>query len=354
MSNINENPLLQIFEIGKDGKCSQELKNIDNINLFWNYLEDENKPQEVKSQIINEFIEIIKINRYICVFFSAVEGRNNSSIYIFLFELYLNPKSSPQLKNSIINLLRELIINIEISKEIFEFIFQKISLLYKEEGQTSPEKLNEYLTLFNTVLGDTTNYQKPFNYFACSGNNNFELNFSNKKIEIGKCLTIIMNFKICNSAINKEDVGDDQIVTLMKLDLSNGQSFSLDLKYPMFLIAKEIHTNFIKTLPIEEWVNLIFTIVCVDSKLQVYFFVNGENKLSPYKLPSKKLKSTDTIDSLIFFDKFKGEVSSMSMLIQPNEDKDKPNVLNNLFLSGFKQFQMGIWKPKIFDNYKRY
>ena len=351
MSNINENPLLQIFEIGKDGKCSQELKNIDNINLFWNYLEDENKPQEVKSQIINEFIEIIKINRYICVFFSAVEGRNNSSIYIFLFELYLNPKSSPQLKNSIINLLRELIINIEISKEIFEFIFQKISLLYKEEGQTSPEKLNEYLTLFNTVLGDTTNYQKPFNYFACSGNNNFELNFSNKKIEIGKCLTIIMNFKICNSAINKEDVGDDQIVTLMKLDLSNGQSFSLDLKYPMFLIAKEIHTNFIKTLPIEEWVNLIFTIVCVDSKLQVYFFVNGENKLSPYKLPSKKLKSTDTIDSLIFFDKFKGEVSSMSMLIQPNEDKDKPNVLNNLFLSGFKQFQMGIWKPKIFDNY---
>ena len=354
MSNINDNPVLEIFESGKDGKCSQELKNIDKIKSFWNYLEDENKPQKGKIKLINEFIEIIKINRYICEYFSTIKNSDNMSIYIFLFDLYLNPKSSLELKNSILNLIKELIINIEISKDICEFIFEKLSLLYKDDGQVLPEKVKELLTLLNTILDDTTNYQKPFNYFACPGNSNFELLLSNNKLEIGKCLSLIINFKICNSALNKEDAGDDQIVSLMKLDFSNGQSFSLDLKYPMFLIAKEIHSDFIKTLPIEEWVNLIFTIVNVDNKLQVYFFVNGENKLSPYKLPSKKLKPTDTIDSIIFFDKFKGEVSSMSLFIQSNEDRDKPNVLNNFFLSGFKQFQKGIWKRKIFDKFLKF
>ena len=351
MSNINENPLLKIFEIGQDGSCSQELQNIENINLLWNYLEDENKSPESKSQIINDLTEKIKINRYICEYFSLADAINKKSIYIFLFDLYLNQNSSTKLKNSILNLIKELIINIEITKDIFEYIYQKISLLYKEEEQVSPEKLKEYLTLLNAILGDTMNIQKPFNYFACPGNNNFEVDFSNNKIDIGKCLTIIINFKISNSSLNKEDTGDEQIVTLMKINFSNGQSFSLDLKYPMFLIAKEIHSNFIKTLPMEEWVNLIFTIVNNDGKPQVYFFVNGENKLSPYKLPSKKLKSNDIIDSIIFFDKFKGEVSSMALLIQSIEDKDKPNVLNNLFLTGFKQFQQGIWKRKIFDNF---
>ena len=351
MSNINENPLLKIFEFGQDGSCSQELENLENINLLWNYLEDENKSQDSKSQIITELTEKIKANRYICEYFSIIDGINKKSIYIFLFDLYLKQNSSDKLKNAILNLIKELIMNLEVTKDIFEYIFQKISLLYKEEEQVPPVKLKENLTLLNTILEDTTNIQKPFNYFACPGNNNFEVDFSNNKIEMGKCLTIIINFKISNSSLNKEETGDEQIVTLMKINFSNGQTFSLDLKYPMFLIAKEIHSNFIKTLPMEEWVNLIFTIVNNDGKPQVYFFVNGENKLSPYKLPSKKLQSNDIIDSIIFFDKFKGEVSSMTLLIQSIEDKDKPNVLNNLFLTGIKQFQQGIWKRKIFDNF---
>ena len=352
MSNINDNPLLQIFEKGKDGECSQDLANIENIDFFWKYLEDKKKTQLSKSHIIKELTEKIKINRYICNYFLPVNDINKRTIYTFLFDLYLNPESTKELKNSIINLLKELIINIEISKEIFEYIFQKIALIYKEEEKDSPEKLKEYLTLLNTILGDTLNAQKPFNYYACPGNNSFQLDLTKQKIEIGKCLTVIINFKISNSSLNKDDIdSDEQIVTLMKIEFSNGQSFSLDLKYPMFLIAKEIHSNFIKTLPIEEWVNLIFTIVNIGGGLQVYFFVNGENKLSPYKLPSKKLKSNDFINSITFFDKFKGEVCSMSMIIQSNKDKDKPNVLNNLFLSGFKQFQQGIWKGKIFDKF---
>ena len=354
MSETNDNPLLKIFEKKQDGTFSQDLTNKKKINLLWNYLEDKNKSQKSKNQIIKELTERIKNNRYISEYFLSINlnNINKRTIYTFLFDLYLNPDSSNELKDSIINLLKELIINLEISKDTFEFIFQKISLIYKGIEKDSPEKLNQYLTLLNTILGDTISIQKPLNYYACPGNNSFELELSKQKISIGKCLTIIINFKISNSSLNKEDNSlDEQIASLIKIGFSNGETFSLDLKYPMFLIAKEIHSNFIKTLPIEEWVNLIFTIVNISGGLQVYFFVNGENKLSPYKLPSKKFKSNDYIDSITFFDKFKGEVSSMSMLIQPNSDKDKTNVLNNTFLSGFKIFQQGIWKGKIFDKF---
>ena len=350
MSNISDNPLLTIFETDQKGLCLPELKNIESINLLWKYLLDEEKPQEAKIQIVEELVEKIKINRYLCEYFSIIGNEDKKSIYIFLFELYLKQDTTTELKNAILNLLKELIINIEISKDIFEFIFQKISLLYRNEEKVSAEKLEEYLTLLNSILGDTVNCQKPLNYYSCAGNNKFVLDFSDKKIKLGRCVTIMMNFKMSNIA-NREDSENDSIVTLMKITFSNGQSFTLDLKYPMFLIVKEIHNNFIKTLPTDDWINLIFTIVSIGDKIQAYFFVNGENKLSPYKLSSKKLKSNETIDSIEFFDKFKGEVSSIAMMINLSDEK---TILNNVFLGGLKQFQEGIWKRKIFDQFIKF
>ena len=131
MSNISDNPLLTIFETDQKGLCLPELKNIESINLLWKYLLDEEKPQEAKIQIVEELVEKIKINRYLCEYFSIIGNEDKKSIYIFLFELYLKQDTTTELKNAILNLLKELIINIEISKDIFEFIFQKISLLYR-------------------------------------------------------------------------------------------------------------------------------------------------------------------------------------------------------------------------------
>jgi len=71
------------------------------------------------------------------------------------------------------------------TKDIYEYIFQKIASLYKGEEKVSPTKLTDYLTLLNTILGDTMNCQKPLNYFACIGKSKFELDLSKKKIKIG-------------------------------------------------------------------------------------------------------------------------------------------------------------------------
>ena len=84
MSNENDNPLLNIFRKEKNGTISSEIENIENIKLLWSYLEDENKPQESKSQILNELTEKIKINRYICEYFSTIEDIEKISIYILI------------------------------------------------------------------------------------------------------------------------------------------------------------------------------------------------------------------------------------------------------------------------------
>ena len=172
MKDKNDNPLNDIFTQISENKYSPEIKSFKNINNFFNYLNGDNTP-ESKSKIIEEFIIIIKENRFICEYFSLYE---NKSIYIFLFELYLQYNSSEILKKSIINLIKELILNIEVDKKIFEFIFQKLSLLYRGEEELLPESLTHYLTLLNSIISDVESRQKPHNYFCCNGEGNFNIN----------------------------------------------------------------------------------------------------------------------------------------------------------------------------------
>lgn len=108
-----------------------------------------------------------------------------------------------------------------------------------------------------------------------------------------------MNFKISYPALKKEDSNNKEIVSLMKL-VFQMEKLQLDLKYPMLLIDKEKYSDFIITLPVEEQANLIFTIVNISGGLQVYFFVNGENKLSLYKLSSKNSKQMIIVILLLF------------------------------------------------------
>ena len=141
MKDIKNNPLKSIFnEISE--KFSPEIKSINNINNFFIYLKEPKNSQQSKVKILEDFQKLIKENRYLCEYFSFYE---NKSIYIILFELYL--EGSDTLKSSILNLIKELILNIEIDKNIFDYIFQKISSLYREEQPISPNILKDYLSI---------------------------------------------------------------------------------------------------------------------------------------------------------------------------------------------------------------
>ena len=346
MKDIKDNPLKEIFTSNTGNKYSPPIKSFQNINKFFIYLKEAKNASESKSKIIEDFIIMIKENRYICEYFSLYE---NKSIYIFLFQLYIKEKSNTALKKSILNLIKELILNIEVDKRIFEFIFQKISFMYREEEKIDAEVLSNYLTLLYSVISDIESRHKPHNYFCCNGDGNFTMNFNELEMSINFSITFIINFKIANINIDK----NKKIVSnLVKINFSNGNSINIDLEYPVSLIVKEIKNSSLKSLPQDEWINLIIILTGAENKINLYFLINGENKLSPFKYPTTSLTYKDTINSIQFFNNFYGEVSSITMLSQ-NKDFESSSVPPNEFLTEFKLYKEGLWKRKKITNFMK-
>ena len=160
MTDINVNPLKEIFKLSKKGEIIEEMKSIENIPLFFKYIKDDKIPSESRANIINEFIKKLQANRYISEYFSSFE---NESIYLILSKLYLNSASNEVLKSSILNLIAELRINLDINKNIYDYLFQKLSLIYRSENNLGKNDLHEYLVLLQSFLGETINNLKPRN-----------------------------------------------------------------------------------------------------------------------------------------------------------------------------------------------
>ena len=344
MKDIKDNPLKAIFSQTSDGKYSSAIKSFQNINNFFTYFTEKNNSVESKIIIIEEFITIIKEHRYLCEYFSSYE---NNSIYIFLFELYLIDNSNNEFKKSILNLIKELILNIEVDKKIFEYIFQKISFLYREEEKISPGTLTDYLTLLNNIISDIESRQKPNNYFCCNGEGNFNMNLGDIDFSINFSISFIMNFKIDKL---KTDKNKNIVSNLIKINFSKGNCINVDLEYPNSLIVKEIKNTAFKFIPDNEWINLIMILTGAEKKINLYFLFNGENQLSPFKYPTTSINYKDKIESIQFFNNFYGEVSSITILSQ-NKDFESSSVPPKEFLSEFKLYKEGLWKRKKISNF---
>ena len=346
MQEIKNNPLDLIFIKNSKGKTTEEINDIQQIPQFFKYLKSEDVEYNEKIFVIEELIKKFKINRYITEYFSEYE---NSSIYIFLFDLYLKKDTNQELKTSIINLLNELRINIQTGKEIYEYLFQKLSSLYRGEDDLKSNNMKNYLTLLYTILNETENCVKPRNYFSCNGNGRFILDF-NEQIIIGYSFTIILNFKISKNNIFEDSTELKRLSNLVNINFSNNTSISVDLEYPFFLVLKEVKDGFIKQLPKEEWINLVITFAIESKVLKIGIHVNGENNVSNYSInPKNPLKPTYSIVSVEFFNKFYGEVSSISMFSQ--KEQGKPGAMNKDFLMLFNQFKGGLWKKKSMEKF---
>ena len=97
MSDINGNPLKEIFKLSKKGEIVEEMKSVENIPLFFKYIKDEKIPSESRANVISELIKKLQINRYISEYFTSFE---DESIYLILLKLYLNPSSKSFIKRN--------------------------------------------------------------------------------------------------------------------------------------------------------------------------------------------------------------------------------------------------------------
>ena len=74
------------------------------------------------------------------------------------------------------------------------------------------------LILLKTLLGNSKNVVIPKNYFSCNGQGKIVFDSdNNKKIEIGHCLTFILNFKI---NLNHEN-NDSNLCHLININFAN-------------------------------------------------------------------------------------------------------------------------------------
>ena len=327
----NDNPLNLIFIKQGNGKLSDEISDIKNINHFFNFLKDEKINSDSKIKVIDELKKKIETNRFISEFFSQNENR---SIYLHLFDLFTKKNSSDKLRTSILSLIEELCLNIETGKEVYEYIFQNLSKIYRNELNPTAENVLMYLKLLKSVLCETDNIKNPKNYFTCDGGNcKFNVDLKEKPLDIEYSFSININFKISKNYDQKRT----KEINLIKLYFSNNQTFSVDLKLPGDLIIKDIQKDPIRKLGENEneWNNLIITIAHISNSLNIFINLNGENESTKLKITTLSLNFDDSINNIEFFNNFVGEVTSIYMFSQM--DPGLPMIITRQFLSELKK-----------------
>ena len=339
---MSNNPLATIFIKDSNGKLTNHIEQIKNIKNFFDFIKDDKNKEEEKIKVLNELKNKIKANRYISEFFSSHE---NKSIYLYLFDLYINKNSSDKLKISITSLIEELCLNIQTGKEVYEYLFQKLTKVYRGEIQANSNNVYNYLKLLNSVLCETDGVQIPKNYFACSGKNKFCINFNSKEVIVGYSFTININFKISV----QEEIKKNNVSNLIKLYFSNNSELSIDLKYPCSIICEQIRKEPIRVLPALEWIILIVTITNFDNKLNLFINMNGENFQTPYRIKNLSINYDHTIEFIELFNNFYGEVSSAFMFSQ--KESGPPGVNSTAFLGELKNYKEGLWKKKKIDEF---
>ena len=196
MKKIANDPLVSIFKKSSKGGYLEEIDSISNIPNFFTFISSDKNPEDQKIGVLENLLAIFKKNRYISEYFSYY---NKKSIYLYLFDLYLSKKASQKLREAILNLLNEITILLETNKEVYEYLFQSLTKIYnieKTNQEKTPENLYNHLSLLNTLLTYKEKIPKPRNYFSLSGNCKFSLDLREKKLNVGYCMSFIINFKI--------------------------------------------------------------------------------------------------------------------------------------------------------------
>ena len=343
---MEENPLNSIFQLTQNNELRSNLISFQNIQNFFIYLltninNEQSFPSlEQKAKVILQFCNIIKMNRTIVEFFSSY---NEKSIYLYLFEIYLNKNTNYELKNAIISLLTELRINIKLNKTIFEYIFQNLSSVYRSDEVNDDTYFNDNLTLLNSILGETENILKPRNYFTCNGTGKimFEAD-NNKKIKFEDCLIFILSFYI---NLDRESNDNKYLCNIISIKLEKiNINFELNSKGDLLL-----KDRIIVTLPKKEWINLVLYLhPNKEKKLELFYHTNGA-KIQKLNFNDINWSPTEGKNSIEFFDNFYGEVTSIILFSLKNEYFSQ--IRNEQFYYFFKNNKNGIWKKKIYNEF---
>ena len=342
MENIEEDIFEQIFE---NNTILCKIIHPELINkIFENPL---TIPQEVLISRINKLTKKLIENRQFIEFFSEINGK---SIYFILFEIIFNSSLNEELQNSILKLIHELSFHIELNKEIFEYLFNKLSLIYRKIDKPNPKIIQLILQILNELFFTSDEISlNPKNYFYFTGDGNLTIkpNNKNNKLIINYGITIILNFKV---GLKVEEFNEDYTAQLLKFTFDSKEEFSINLKYPFVLTVDGINQNPYRLINHEDWNNMVINLGFDNKKKNcISIIVNGENSINTHSFNKMFYNSSSEITNMVFFDKFVGETTSIIFFSQV--ENGVSGIFDNFFLSSFKNNYEGIWKKSRIDNF---
>lgn len=236
------------------------------------------------------------------------------NIYQVLIDIYINSQTEI-LTNSIKDCLEVMINNLDSNKEVFEFIYQKLSIYYrmKQENRDQLDNtlFNKYLSLLKVLYGERLNTSRPGNYFYFSGNGALRLDdkkLSEDKIKLNQGCVISFWFKLDMNEANEIN----NMCDLLLIKTNKDTKIQVSLYLNKLLIRNYSDKEFLHKFN-NEW-NHFSLIIKPKSIRRNPEFIIILNDGIPNKFTTTQLDLECEVTEISFFQNFIGQATSIMFM----------------------------------------
>ena len=311
------------------------INNNDNIN----------KSNIDKLVYILKFItESFLIYRANVVIFNFYVSINNNNIFYIIIDFYLyNKYNSPTLDNAILGLLDVIINNIDISKNIIDYIIHKYSYYFytldENENKNISNKYKYFYKLLKILihlLGVNHKQIKPKCYYYLTENNHINISIPRNNTNIGIILWLKYYFN--------NDKGE-----IITINFNKNNIIKLYFENEGFIISYNDHNSKIKEKEkiflSKEWNCICFNYKTIKKKGIINFYLNEKQILKDFCI-NDKVEKDIFVNYIKIGNNFFGELSTI-IITNNNDNLYNLKMHKNLFDS----FPYGITHYKYISNF---
>ena len=403
----NPSKLLPLVSSPNDINILFSFLNYNNENTEEN-IKDENYKKTIytKIQLLNFLMSLFKINSNLIYLFLKKCKSNIKSFFNPIIDIYLNEHTTDENKKIIEDLLELIIKNVSTQKTILEYIYQRLSVFFRNDAKITLTEslLVKFLNLLNLFYTSSFNDKSTIdnlanfneieknkeikNFIYLNGNNNkLSLILNNVSTNINTDFPTLENGFSFIFWINMEKhliesffllhKDDGQTINLINV-IFEGHQIKLQLlsvDYLVLIIDDEIKSNFINfsnQFNYGQWNSFYFILypkkissLIKTASFKLYINNSMYNIIVNYP-KNFVLPLEEKINNITFFENIIGKITSILFFSYAIDD-DKINILSNsikepgfykikylykFFLSNDKEYPQFTKSYKYYEKFK--
>ena len=179
-SEISEKDVLinSVFHLNFQSKFTFLIKDTKNLKNIFELLDqyDDNDKQAIFEVFDNCAKKVLHNSKILMSIILRNDSFNAKNLLTILCDIYINT-SNVQLIKTIKELLTTLSNNGNITKENLDFVYQKLSIYFRDNKmEITQELLIKYIDILKILYGENMNNPFPRNYFYFSGSSSIRIN----------------------------------------------------------------------------------------------------------------------------------------------------------------------------------